>query len=97
MSVEDLIQLDITHLFSEVVGEDHGITPEDLIQVQQDMKLVFSDFSTARKEGKYPYLEVPYDDELISGVMDAASEFQGQFNNLVVLGVGGSALGFLMR
>ncbi len=94
MSTEDQIRLDITHLFAEMVGEEHGITADDLVQIRKDLEPVFSDFSAARKGGKYPYLEVPYDDELISGVMDAASEFQGQFSNLVVLGIGGSALGF---
>jgi len=94
MSTKDQIQLDITHLFADAVGEEHGVTSGDLEQIRKDMEPVFSEFSAARKDGKYPYLEVPYDDELISAVMDAAAEFQGQFNNLVVVGIGGSSLGF---
>ncbi|KPL07216.1 hypothetical protein AMJ86_05230, partial [bacterium SM23_57] len=94
MSSEDNIQLDITNLFSDVVGEEHGITNRDLIEISKDLDRVFAEFSAARSDGKYPYLEVPYDDELISAVMDATSEFQGQFENLIILGIGGSSLGF---
>jgi len=88
------ITLDITHLFSEIVGEENGITRRDLETIRQSLAPVFSEYSAARESGKYPYLEIPYDDDLISGVMDAASEFQGQFENLIILGIGGSALGF---
>jgi len=94
MSQIEPITLDITHLFSEIVGEENGITPKDLEAIRKELLTAYSEFSTARKSGKYPYLEVPYDDDLISGVMDAASEFQGQFENLIILGIGGSTLGF---
>jgi glucose-6-phosphate isomerase len=94
MSEDNRIRLDITHLLADVVGKENGITDQDLAEIRTDLVSVFSAFSSARDAGKYPYLEIPYDDELISGVMDAAAEFQGQFENLVVVGIGGSSLGF---
>jgi glucose-6-phosphate isomerase len=88
------LKLDITHLFAESVGEENGITKIDLVQIRNRLKPVFKSFSESRQQGKYPYLEIPYDDELISAVMDTAAEFQGQFENLIIIGIGGSALGF---
>jgi glucose-6-phosphate isomerase len=94
MKKHNRITVDITHMFSEVVGDQNGIARQDLDAIRKQLTLAFSDFSADRESGKYPYLQIPYDDDLISGVMDTASEFQGQFENLIVLGIGGSALGF---
>ena len=94
MTSKKQIQLDVTHLFAEVVGEEHGITTQDLADIRKNLEPVFSSFSTARKNGKFPYLEIPYDDDLISAVKVTAAEFQGQFENLIIIGIGGSSLGF---
>ena len=94
MSTGKQLQLDITHLFAESVGKEHGVTSQELAKIRKQLQPVFSSFSEARQHGKYPYLEIPYDDDLISAVMDTVAEFQGQFENLIILGIGGSSLGF---
>ena len=49
------------------------------------------ELSGKRKAGKLPFYELPYQD--VSSILGYADRMRGSFKNLVVLGIGGSALG----
>jgi glucose-6-phosphate isomerase len=51
------------------------------------------DLGQRRQAGKLPFYGLPYDDALIETVNDAVEELRSSFSTLVVLGIGGSALG----
>ena len=48
---------------------------------------------TEREEGKLPFLDLPYQDQSVEQVLALAKEYEDGIDDLVVLGIGGSALG----
>jgi glucose-6-phosphate isomerase len=52
---------------------------------------IHAELSERRKAGKLPFYELPYQD--ISSLESYAGKMKGSFKNLIVLGIGGSALG----
>ena len=46
-----------------------------------------------RKTGAHRYRDLPADKDMLKAVQTAARKYSGKFENLVVLGIGGSALG----
>lgn len=86
------LTLDYTHALSEVVGPEHGVTPRELegyaargaatIRAVQD-----------RRAKDLRWLDLPHQVEVHEQVLDYAARVAGRFENVVVLGIGGSALG----
>jgi glucose-6-phosphate isomerase len=52
---------------------------------------IHGELGDKRKAGKLPFYELPYQD--VSAIESYAHKMRGSFKNLVVLGIGGSALG----
>lgn len=52
---------------------------------------IHGELSAKRRAGKLPFYELPYQD--VSAIEKYAARMRGGFKNLVVLGIGGSALG----
>ncbi|MFC1783110.1 glucose-6-phosphate isomerase [Planctomycetota bacterium] len=77
----------------EAVGEEHGISREALVQLSPQIAEITSRMAHQRFEGQLPYRDLPYQEENCDKIMDLVSRFTGRYDNLVVLGIGGSALG----
>ncbi|KPK75747.1 MAG: hypothetical protein AMJ79_09955 [Phycisphaerae bacterium SM23_30] len=77
----------------EVVGDEHGVSMEALSQLRPRISEITSRLAHQRFEGKLPYRDLPYQEENCDKIMDFTSRFAGRYDNLVVLGIGGSALG----
>ncbi len=84
--------LDYTHALSEVVGPDHGVTKAELdalaIPSRDALRAV-----QARRTTDLRWLDLPYQEAVHDKVIDYAARMAGRFQNVVVLGIGGSALG----
>ena len=89
---EHAIRYDYTNMLSEAVG-DHGVTPKDLQAVTARFDEAYDLLKRQRAEGILGFMDLPYDETASGAVMKAASACAGRFENLVVLGIGGSALG----
>jgi len=87
------IKLYYKNATSDVVGFEHGISQDELDQLSSQIARITTDMADQRKNGELPYRLLPYQDEMAAQVKKLVGELKGRFDNLVVLGIGGSALG----
>lgn len=78
---------------AEVVGDDHGITSEQFRVLAEKTSPLISKLNEERKNGKIPYREMPFNNEISQQVTSLVAQLKDGCENLVVLGIGGSALG----
>jgi len=81
------------NVMSDVVGPEHGISSEQLNQLADKTSPLIQQLNQERKAGKVPYRNLPFDTENAEYVKELTAEFKPDCENLVVLGIGGSALG----
>jgi glucose-6-phosphate isomerase len=90
---EQQITLYYKNATSEVVGFEHGISQYELDQLTVRIAQITEDMAAERQNGKLPYRDLPYQEEMVAQVKEVVGKLQGRFDNLVILGIGGSALG----
>ena len=87
------VRLYYKNVTSEIIGSEHGITPAQLIALAEKTSPLIGRLNVGRKAGKTPYRDLPTNKKIAEGVKQLAAELKGRCENLVVLGIGGSALG----
>ncbi len=88
------IQVDIARARSAAVGEDHGITPGELKAIEPRVEAAHRILSKEREDGVYGFYDLYKDGAAFEAVGEAAAHFGSMsYDNLVILGIGGSALG----
>ncbi len=83
------IQLDINNVLR--VGAEHGLTEQELDAATQQAHQAIQAVQERRQGGDLRWMELPYADT--SEIDQLAAELRNEFENFVVLGIGGSALG----
>jgi glucose-6-phosphate isomerase len=86
------IHFDYTNVLVDAIGPEHGLAMDNLIENQAMCAAALSAVY-ARREGDLRWLDLPYSHEVLDSILDYASSVAGNFKNVVVLGIGGSALG----
>ena len=81
------------NVLSEVVGAEHGLRAEELDALAARVGSIVAQIEAGRSRGERRYRELPYDEPMIQAVEAACAVRRGKVDNLVVLGIGGSALG----
>jgi glucose-6-phosphate isomerase len=87
------ISLDYTNMMKDAIGPDFGIHDDELIDLSVQTKAIHQQIQKRRESGELPFYDLPNDQAMVAEVLSLAKEIQEQFDNLVVLGIGGSALG----
>lgn len=88
------IKLDITRCKSAAVGSDHGLTPAELRDIAPRVSEIHGILAQERRDRVYGFYDLYKDDAAFRSVSDTAAAFLDKgFENMVVLGIGGSALG----
>jgi glucose-6-phosphate isomerase len=90
---EPQIKFYYKNVTAEVIGDGHGITNSQLKTLAEKTTPLISELNKERKAGKTPYRDLPYSKENPKKVKDLVAEVKDKCENLVVLGIGGSALG----
>ncbi len=90
---ESQIKLYYKNATAELIGTEHGITPAQLKALAEETSPLISQLNNERKDGKTPYRDLPYSKEISQKVKGLVAELKDRCENLVVLGIGGSALG----
>ncbi len=85
------IRFDYTNVMAEAVGE-HGLREAELAGMAEPSRAALDAVLGRRKED-LRWLDLPYQDEVCREITEFASSIQGRFENVCVLGIGGSALG----
>jgi glucose-6-phosphate isomerase len=75
---------------------DRGIDPADLDGLADRFDVVLQDVERRRAAGELGFLELPYERALVERIRSFADGFGQAFDTVVVLGIGGSALGAIM-
>jgi glucose-6-phosphate isomerase len=78
---------------ADVIGIEHGITPEQMKDLAEKTSPLIAQSNEERKGGKTPYRDLPYNKQTAQRVKELADQLKDRCENLVVLGIGGSALG----
>ncbi len=81
------------NLTSEIIGDEHGISKETFEKLAEQTTPLISKLNEQRKQGKTPYRDLPYREDIVEKVKAVADEVKPGCENLVILGIGGSALG----
>ena len=87
------ISLDYTNMMADAVGLEFGIHDEDITGLVAQTKAIHQKIQARRERGELPFFDLPYGLEAAEQILSLAKEIQDKFDNLVVLGIGGSALG----
>jgi len=87
------IKLYYKNVTAEIIGGEHGITDAQLKTLSEKTSPLISWLNKERKTGKTPYRDLPYSKKTFQHVKKLTAQLKDQCENLVVLGIGGSALG----
>lgn len=87
------IRLDVTRMFADAVGEDYGVDPASVEESWGKVEAALQGLEARRKAGELPFYDLPDGVDVLKRVQDYADKQRGKFKNVVVLGIGGSALG----
>ena len=86
------IRFDYTNVLADAVGPDHGLAEGELAACA-DASQAALEAVLARRTRDLRWLDLPYQDEVAAEIAEYAASVRGRFRNVVVLGIGGSALG----
>jgi glucose-6-phosphate isomerase len=89
----DRISLNYKNATAEAVGGEHGVADKELKQVAPRIKALTKQMSDERKAGRLKFRDLPYDENMVDAVNREVEHFRDRCEVLVVLGIGGSALG----
>ena len=88
------ISIDYNNMMADYVGQEQGFTDDDL---DKNKKIALSAFNTVKEnrgKGMMGWTELPYNQkEIVEDILKTAKDIKKKFENFVVLGIGGSALG----
>ena len=85
------IRLDYTNMMADVVSG--GVAPADWEQAVRDFSRITAGFRRRRDANELGFLDLPGDTALHRQSTELAERVRGRFDDVVVLGIGGSALG----
>lgn len=87
-----MLKLDYAHMMADVVGSRCGITDAELRRESDRVKSIHAQLQSFHKAGQLPFYDLPFSEDL-QAIIDLADDLADRFDDLVVLGIGGSALG----
>jgi glucose-6-phosphate isomerase len=87
------LAVDSTNFTERTLGTGRGLLEDDLAKIARISVPAAAAVKSQYAEGKLPYLDLHKQD--ISDILLFAEANRGRFDNIVVLGIGGSALGLI--
>ncbi|MDX2178799.1 MAG: hypothetical protein SFV18_04335 [Bryobacteraceae bacterium] len=87
------ISLDASNLLAAMVGEAHGITPDELKSSEPAAQAALAAFRKSVEAGSYGFPHLPFAKDTIAEIAAYAKSLQGGYDTVCVVGIGGSALG----
>jgi glucose-6-phosphate isomerase len=86
----DRLSLDVNGCFDPAAG---GLAHADLDALAPEARAAFDAFEARRRAGEVGFADLPKDVAAAEATARLAKELSGRFENLLVLGIGGSSLG----
>ncbi len=85
------IKIDLNNAMAEKVGEDRGISIGEMEGLTNRMVSIHNKIMEDKESGKLGFYQLPFNPT--TQIHEVATKVRNEFRNLVVLGIGGSALG----
>jgi len=85
-------RLDVNGMMADVIGSG-GVTRQDIDVLAPRWSEVTRTIRGQRAAGELPLFDLPYQKDLVAQVKQLAAEVRAECDTLVVLGIGGAALG----
>jgi glucose-6-phosphate isomerase len=85
------LRIDFTNMMGDIV--DGGIAASDWTSAAERFRGAHAGLERRRQAGELGFLALPTDESLHRQTVDFAAKARGRFDDIVVLGIGGSALG----
>ena len=89
---ENSLRIDINYMMTDYIGEKEGISPNEIAEL--------APLTTAtrealdKKRGEMAWRDLPYtQEESVKSILAYVESVKGKFENFVIIGIGGSALG----
>ena len=90
---EPQVKLYYKNVTADCIGHEHGITTAQLKALAEETLPLIQKLNEERKAGKTPYRDLPFNTQIARQVKKLTDELKDRCENLVILGIGGSALG----
>jgi glucose-6-phosphate isomerase len=87
-----MIRLNYANCLKNFVGQS-GLDVEELKALEPPVSKAYSAIQSLKKQGKAGFMELPYRLDMAKEIMTAKKKVPKKFENFVVIGIGGSALG----
>src|SRR3954470_1330122 len=84
------LQLDYTNCLAEAIGATHGLTKSEVDTLVAKFPKHHENIDEQRANGECAFFDLPYQD--LGELRAALKKHQGKWENLVVVGTGGSAI-----
>lgn len=88
------LKIDYNNMMAEFVGKKEGFVVKDFTSNKKIINEAFKTVSKNRGTGMMGWTELPYNQkEIVNDIIKTAKDIKKNYDNFVVLGIGGSALG----
>ncbi|TAK22123.1 MAG: glucose-6-phosphate isomerase [Chloroflexota bacterium] len=87
------IRFDFNNAMASSIGDAHGITEAALASLSERVARGHSEIARRRQAGELDWMKLPSSLNVASEIEAYVDSIKGRFDNFVVLGIGGSALG----
>lgn len=96
MNQSNSIKIDFSNLFASVVGDNHGITESERSDLRVKADHIIQRAISQSEAGKIGFMNLPFQTDALDEITNLADHHRNKWDNLVVFGIGGSALGITM-
>jgi glucose-6-phosphate isomerase len=93
MGNKQTLCFNFNNMMATTIGQEHGITEQELKDIEPLSGQFAAKLKDERAAGKLQFLDLPYDKKTQAHIIESAHSLRGKFKNLVIVGIGGSALG----
>lgn len=88
-----MIQLYWKNASAEAIGKEHGITRNEMGSTLERLNQAHRAVLSQWEAGQLGYADLPYRTDYRDEVISLAERYRGRISDLIILGIGGSALG----
>ncbi len=88
------LTVDYNNMMADYIGKDQGFTDKDFVNDKKLIEQAYNTVKDGRGKGMMGWTDLPYNqDEIVNDIIATSKDIKKKFDNFVVLGIGGSALG----
>jgi len=89
----EIVRWDFNNMFEHALGRGKGLKPSDIDRLRKRGREIHGAIREMRRAGTTPFYRVIFEESELAPIAALGAEIRERWENLVVLGVGGSALG----